>query len=102
MKILQICEKSAVFVSKMSLQNGAKERIVFRRELSNAYFELLVLLKKLASIQLITSPAKFARSPRTDPPSGRARAVAEENGAGAARVAILLRCAQRTRGTDRI
>ena len=34
-----------------------------RRELSNVYY-----LQNLASIQPLTSPFKFARSPRTDPP----------------------------------
>ena len=39
-----------------------------RRELSNAY-----LLQNLASIQLLTSLVKFARSPCRDPPGGRKR-----------------------------
>ena len=37
-----------------------------RRELSNEYFT--IYLQNVASIQPRTSPEKFARSPRTDPP----------------------------------
>ena len=52
----------------LRLENGAKECICV--DLGES-FPTSIYLQNLASIQALTSPFKFARSPRTDPPGRR-------------------------------